>query len=142
MESLNRLREVLKRKFPGEQTSLLAAMLASASEKGIISYEEVDCDEETKRSLLLLAYKERLLLPVKTSKNLSSLAWQDRILNAKPGETYEMPNVIRHLINHAKETGEWKPELAVKKYLEEIAEPDADKMLTVFNEIRREIISQ
>lgn len=142
MESLNRLREVLKRKFPGEQTSLLAAMLASASEKGIISYEEVDCDEETKRSLLLSAYKERLLLPVKTSKNLLSLAWQDRILNAKPGETYEMPNVIRHPINHAKETSEWKPELAVKKYLEEIAEPDADKMLTVFNEIRREIISQ
>jgi len=29
--------------------------------------------------------------------------------------------------------------LAVKKYLEEIAEPDADKTLTVFKEIRREI---
>ena len=141
LESLNRLREALKRRYPGEQTSILAAILASASEKGKISYEEIDCDEETKRSLLLLAYKERLLLPVKTSEASISLAWQDRILVAKPGETYEMPNIIRHLINHAKETGEWNPEAAVKKYLEEIAEPEAEKMLTIFKEISREIIN-
>ncbi|MGC8998548.1 MAG: hypothetical protein ACP5JW_04015 [Candidatus Bathyarchaeia archaeon] len=51
-----------------------------------------------------------------------------------------MPNVIRHLINHTRETGEWNPEIAVKKYLEEIAEPEAEKMLAVFKEIRQEII--
>ncbi len=141
MESLNRLREALKRQFPGEQTTILATTLASASKKGKISYEEIDCNEETKQSLLLLAYKERLLLPIKTSEASMSLAWQDRILVAKPGEIYEMPNVIRHLINHAKETGEWNPEIAVKKYLEEIAEPEAEKMLTVFKEMRREIIN-
>jgi len=66
----------------------------------------------------------------------------DAILLARPGEIYEMPSVIRHLINHAKETGEWNPEIAVKKYLEEIAEPEADKMLTIFKEIRQEITSQ
>jgi len=53
-----------------------------------------------------------------------------------------MLNVIRHLINHAKETGEWNPEIAVKRYLEEIAEPEADKMLKVFKGIRQEITSQ
>ncbi|MEM3898780.1 MAG: hypothetical protein QXD34_03115 [Candidatus Bathyarchaeia archaeon] len=142
MESLKRLNEVLGRRFPGEQTTILAAVLATASKKGRISYEEIDCGDDIKRNLLLLAYRERLLLPVKTSDASISLAWQDRILTAKPGEIYEMPNVIRHLINHAKETGEWNPELAVEKYLEEIAEPDADEMLTVFKEIRREIKSQ
>ena len=140
MESLNRLREALKRRYPREQTSILAEILALASERGRISYGEINCDEETKRSLLLLAYKERLLLPVKTSEPSISLSWQDRILTAKAGETYEMPNVIRHLINHTRETGEWNPEIAVKKYLEEIAEPEAEKMLAVFKEIRQEII--
>ncbi|MGC8999240.1 MAG: hypothetical protein ACP5JW_07655, partial [Candidatus Bathyarchaeia archaeon] len=106
MESLNRLREALKRRYPREQTSILAEILALASERGRISYGEINCDEETKRSLLLLAYKERLLLPVKTSEPSISLSWQDRILTAKAGETYEMPNVIRHLINHTRETGE------------------------------------
>lgn len=140
MESLNRLRGALKRRYPGEQVSILAEILALASEKGEISYEEIGCDEETKRSLLLLAYKERLLLPVKTEPSIS-LAWQDRILVAKPGETYEMPNVIRCLIKYAKETGEWNPDIAVKNYLEEIVEPEAEKMLTIFREIRREIIN-
>ena len=139
MEHLNRLREVLKKRYPGEQTSILAAMLALAAEKGKIAYEEISCDDETKRSLLLLAYKERLLLPIRTGKAFISLAWEDRTLTAKPGENYEMPNVIRHLIFHAKEKGEWNPETAIKKYLQEIAEPEADKMLKAFKGITEEV---
>jgi hypothetical protein len=139
MEQLNRLREVLKRRYPGEQASILAEVLALAAEKGKISYEEIKCDEETKRNLLLLAYKERLLLPTGTTNVSISLAWEDRTLKAKPGETYEMPNVIQHLILHAKETGEWNPETAVKNYLKEIGEPEADKMLNIFKGIIEEV---
>jgi len=113
--------------------------LALAAEKGEISYEEINCDDETKRSLLLLAYKERLLLPIWTSKASISLAWEERTLTTKPGEIYEMPNVIRHVICHAKEKGEWVPETAVKKYLEEIEEPETDKILNAFKEIIEEV---
>ncbi|MGQ9545469.1 MAG: hypothetical protein ACUVQX_06755 [Candidatus Bathycorpusculaceae bacterium] len=140
MEDLNLLKEVLNSRFPGETINALAAILLLASKKREISYEEIKCDEEMKRGLLLLAYKERLLLPVSTSsKKFLSLAWEERTLTAKVGEKYEMPNVIRHLINYAKETGCWDPEVAVKKYLEEIAEPEADKMVKVFRGIREEI---
>ena len=62
MEQLNRLREVLKRRYIGEQVSILAEVLALAAEKGKIAYEEIKCDDETKRNLLLLTYKERLSL--------------------------------------------------------------------------------
>jgi hypothetical protein len=127
MEQLNRLREVLKRRYPGEQASILAEVLALAAEKGKISYNKIKCDEETRRNMLLLTYKERLLLPTGTTNVSISLAWEDRTLKAKPGETYEMPNVIQHLILHAKETGEWNPETAVKKYLKEIGEPKQTK---------------
>ena len=143
MEQLNRLREVLKRRYPGEQASILAEVLALAAEKGKISYEEIKCDEKTKRNLPLLTYKERLLLPIaraiETSSASISLAWEDRTPKAEPGETYEMPNIIQHLILHAKETGEWSPETAVKNYLKEIGEPEADKMLNIFKGIIEEV---
>jgi len=136
MEKLNLLRGVLKRRFPKEKVNALAVMLSLASKKGIISYEEVECDEETKQNLLLLAYKERLLIPVSTSKMPLSLAWEGRTFTAKPGEKYEMPNVIRHLISYAMETGEWNPEIAVKRYLKEISEIEMEEMMKVFREIR------
>jgi hypothetical protein len=139
MEQLKRLSEVLKRRYPGEQNNILAEMLALAAEKGKIAYEEIKCDDETKRNLLLLTFKERLLLPTGITNASISLAWEDRTLKAKPGETHEMPNVIQHLILHAKETGEWSPETAVKKYLQEIAEPEADKMLNAFKGIIEEV---
>ena len=138
MEKLNLLRGVLKRRFPKEKVNALAVMLSLASEKGIISYEEVECDEETKQNLLLLAYKERLLMPVSASKMPLSLAWEGRTFTAKRGEKYEMPNVIRHLISYAMETGEWNPEVAVRKYLKEISEVEMEEMVKVFKEIREE----
>ncbi len=132
------MRGVLKRRFPKEKVNALAVMLSLASEKGIISYEEVECDEETKQNLLLLAYKERLLMPVSASKMPLSLAWEGRTFTAKRGEKYEMPNVIRHLISYAMETGEWNPEVAVRKYLKEISEVEMEEMVKVFKEIREE----
>ena len=136
MEKLNLLTGVLKRRFPKEKVNALAVMLSLASEKGIISYEEVECDEETKQNLLLLAYKERLLMPLSAPKMFLSLAWERRTFTAKPGEKYEMPNVIRHLISHAMETGQWNPEIAVKRYLKEISEIEMEEMMKVFSEIR------
>ena len=64
MERLKRLVEVLKRRYPGERADVLAEILALAAERGRIAYEEIECDDETKLDLLLLAYKERLLLPI------------------------------------------------------------------------------
>jgi hypothetical protein len=139
MKQLNRLKEVLERRYPGERVDALAEVLALAAEKGKIAYEEIEYDDETKRNLLLLAYSERILLPTGTSKAFISLAWKDRTLKARPGETYEMPNVIQHLILHAGETGEWSPETAVKKYLQEIGEPEAAKVLKVFKGIIEEV---
>jgi hypothetical protein len=139
MEKLKRLVEVLKRRYPGERADVLAEILALAAERGRIAYEEIECDDETKLDLLLLAYKERLLLPIEMPSTSKSLAWEDVALEARPGEMYEMPNVIRHLILHAEETGEWNPEAAVERYLREIAEQEADKALLVFKGIVEEV---
>jgi len=68
MEGLNRLGRILKRKFSGEEVGSLAVLLSLASEKGRVSYEEIEGERETKENLLLLVYNVRLLLPVRTSQ--------------------------------------------------------------------------
>lgn len=90
---------------------------------------------------LLLAFNERLLLPVKTSYASQSLAWEDRILTLKMGEVYEMPNVIRYLIRRVEETGKWEPEYAIKRYLEDIGEKNMDEILEVFRRVKKNILS-
>jgi hypothetical protein len=139
MERLNRLGRILKRKFSGEEVGSLALLLSLASEKGRVSYEEIEGEREKKENLLLLVYNVRLLLPVRTSQVSKTLAWEDRLLITKPGEMYEMPNVIRYLIRHAEETGEWRPDYAVKRYLENIEEPETEKILKLFQKVKERV---
>ncbi len=83
----------------------LAAILEKAIHKKRISYDEiikvVGNDPE---DVLLTANEWGLLYPVRTSKSAS---WEDRILFAMPDEMYEMPNVVRHLVKNAIQTGRW-----------------------------------
>ena len=139
MKNINKLAQVLKRRFPEEETGSLATLLSTASKKEEVYYEEIKVKKETKDGLLLLAYNKRLLLPTRTSQVSRTLAWEDRILTPKPGETYEMPNVIRYLIRKAEETGQWRPYYAVRRYLEDIGEPETDKILRLFQEVKKKV---
>ncbi|MHA1710605.1 MAG: hypothetical protein ACTSUS_00845 [Candidatus Freyarchaeota archaeon] len=141
MEDLNKLERVLRRLFPDEEIDSLARLLSMASKRGEISYEEIETREETKEDLLLLVYNKRLLLPTEASRVSKTLAWEDRLLILSPGKMYEMPNVIRYLIKDAEETGEWRPDHAVRKYLQAIGEPEAEKILKLFQEVRKKVLN-
>lgn len=130
------LEEALKRIFTGENMKSLAEILSLAAEKGKIRYEEIEMREAMKVDLLLLLEKERILIPVQTSK---TIAWEDRVLIFKPGEMYEMPRVIRHLIKNAEETGEWDPAYAVKRYLEEIGEEKPEIIIALFEKVKENV---
>jgi hypothetical protein len=112
------LRELL-----GEATGSLARVLLRASRTGQISYEEAadlagnDVDE-----VLLLADQLRLLVPVRSATG--SLNWSDALLLCRPGETYRMPNLSRHLVLLAGETGRWDPPGAVAALFREMGEAD------------------
>lgn len=43
---------------------------------------------------------------------------------------------IRHLIRKAKETGEWNPDYAVKKYMEQIGETKVEKIVVLLERIK------
>jgi hypothetical protein len=125
--------EVVERIFPGEDEEHLSQILSHAAERGKIRYEEIEMQEAAKVDLLLLLEKERVLIPFKTSK---SMAWEDRVLNFRSGEVFEMPHVIIHLIRRAEETGEWDPDYAVKTYLREIGEEEPEKIVALIERIK------
>ncbi len=122
--------EVLRERFPGLDAPSLAKVLLLAAERGKVSYEEAVGDE-----LLLFAEEERLLLPVRTSRGL---AWEDRVLVLASGEEYEMPTVVRHLVLRAAEAGDWDPEYAVRRYLEEIGEAEVERVLDLLHRVLEE----
>ena len=124
---MNKLEKALSRLSKHcELISCLAPVLAHASKKGNISYRDVDkMVNDNAKDVLLLGSEWRLLLPVRT---LKSAAWEDRLLFCEPGESYEVPNIIRCLVEGASRTGYWDPEHAITKLFKEISEPAWEKM--------------
>jgi hypothetical protein len=109
-----------------DPASCLATVLAQASRKGTISYTEVEkIAGDDAEDVLLLGDTWRLLLPVRTFK---TAAWEDRLLLCKPGESYEVPNIVRCLVEDARTTGSWDPEHAITKLFKEMGEPAWEKM--------------
>jgi hypothetical protein len=109
-----------------ELAAALGLVLARASKKGSISYREVDKIVNNKaEDVLLLGSKWRLLLPVRT---LKSAAWEDRLLLCEPGEWYEIPNIVRCLVEEACWTGCWDPEYAITNLFKEMGEPAWERM--------------
>ena len=100
--------------------------MALLSEKGRVSYSEVEqvCPG-VMEDVILVGWKWRLLLPVRSSR---CSEWDDRILSAKPGEVYEMPNVARYLVKNAIGTGEWDSYTAVTELYRVMGEPSWQQM--------------
>jgi len=117
-------------------TPSIARVLAAALRTGRVSYEDVSNLVETgddTEEVLFSAYSWRLLLPTRTSK---SMAWEDRILAPGPGEAYEMPRVIRHLVRRASNTGEWDSMEAVAEVFQNMDEanwPQVPKLVQILS---------
>jgi hypothetical protein len=109
-----------------ELTSCLASVLADAFKKGSISYREVNkIADDNAEDVLLLGNEWRLLLPVRTAK---SAAWEDRLLLCEPGESYEVPNIIKYMVEEAIKTGRWDSGHAIIKIFKELGEPAWERM--------------
>jgi hypothetical protein len=94
-----------------ELTAETALIINDACEKGRISFSKVEeiCGDNSE-DVLLLCWEWRLLVPVRSSK---CGEWDDRLLLLDPGEIYELPNVVKHLVKSARRTGQWDPDVAL-----------------------------
>jgi hypothetical protein len=96
----------------------LAAVLTYASKTARISYNEViEIAGDSPEEVLLLGNKWRLLIPTRVER---SGAWEDRLLLCKPEESYELPNIVRYLVQNASKTGHWSPMKAIAEVFKEI----------------------
>jgi hypothetical protein len=107
---------------PGKSTGTLSQLLAYAAQKSTVSYQEIkEIIKDDPEDVLLLADEWRLLLTVSTTKSSS---WEDRLLALKDGEIYEIPNIIRYLLQDGLHTGRWEPEKAIGKFFKELGDPN------------------
>jgi hypothetical protein len=110
----------------GKVTGEISQVLAYASLQDTVCYQEIrDVVEDDPEDILLTAEEWRLLLPARTAK---SAAWEDRLLLAREGEVYEMPNVIRYLVREAMQSAKWYPEKAIKALFKELRDPAWEKI--------------
>ena len=112
--------------FLKSEDTLKMAQLLEATLNKSISYEDVEkIIGNDAEDILTLGYGWRLILPVRAAK---AGDWEDRMLIPQPGEIYQVPNVVKHLVKHAIETGRWDPEKAIIEVFRNIGEPELDKM--------------
>jgi hypothetical protein len=126
-ERVNKLAKALNRLLDdSELAAPLAAVLVCASKRSKISYSEVEkIATDNLEDVLLLGNKWRLLIPTRVVK---SGAWEDRPLVCEPGESYELPNAVRYLVQNASRTGCWDPISAITEVFREIEEPAWQQM--------------
>lgn len=92
----------------------MSLLIDAALESENVYTEQIPLPQEDKHDCLLMAFEERILIPVR-----SRLAgtWEDRILRFAPEEMFFMPRVARALFEDASKTGTLDAEIAVRKTL-------------------------
>jgi hypothetical protein len=121
--------ETALRSFLGqdEPISLLAQILIRAAEKGSVSYGEIQgMAAGDWEDLLLLSNSWRLLVP--WNKASRTIDWEDGVFLFETDEVYHIPNVVRHMAQRARETGEWDVAYAVSRAFKEMGDPDYELM--------------
>jgi hypothetical protein len=119
-----------------ETVGHLARVLCRASKTSRIAYDEVErIVKDNPEDVLILGNEWRLLVPVRT---LKSAAWEDRILWAEPSEIYEMPNIVRYLVEIASETGRWDPGHAVAGLSKTMGGPGWNRISRMVERMREE----
>jgi hypothetical protein len=139
-KSSDRLEQALRALIgPDRSTGTLSQLLAYAAQKSIVSYQEIkEIIRDDLKDILLLADQWRLLLPVNTAKSSS---WEDRLLLLKDGEVYEIPNIIRNLVQDGLYGGRWNPEKAITKLFKELGDPDWYKIPALVRGIAGEAVN-
>jgi len=124
---------------PVKITGKLSRVLAYAAVKSTVSYQEIkEIIEDDPEDVLLLADQWRLLLPVSTAKSSS---WEDRLLLLKDGQIYEIPNVVRYLVQDGIHSGRWDPEKAIVKLFKELGDQDWKRIPALVRGIAGEAVN-
>jgi len=107
--------------FSKNDAFLLSELLKDNLDKETIRHEEIDIVENQKKDLILLAFEERILIPVKSR---SGPAWEDKLLDFGKEGFYFIPPVVKAILDTMRETGEISCDTAVRKTLLNVVEKE------------------
>lgn len=132
-DGLAHLKRALGARFSPADAADLAVLLSCACRSDTIVYGEIPIGAPAKDETILLAYEERLLLPM---KSIRGSAWEDRILTYSEDERYHVPPVVRILVHGAQQTARWDPEWACREALTAVGERAVPQVLRLLAELR------
>ena len=132
--SKNHLLNTLLTLFSESDALLLATLLKANLDKAFIRYEEIDITENQKKDLLLLAFEERILIPVKSR---SGPAWEDKLLDFGEEGKYLIPPVVRAILDTIHQTGTISCDTAVRKVLSGMIKKDLDGFIKLLQTIMK-----
>ena len=106
--------------------SEFARILSHFSQCERVDYEKLaSATCEMLEEALLALWEWKLVIPVRSSQ---CSEWDFRILTARPGESYEMPNISKTLVKKGMETGRWDSTSAILDLFQRMGEPEWEKM--------------
>ncbi len=100
---------------------MLTELLKDNLYKETIRYQEIDIVESQKKDLMLLAFEERILIPVKSR---SGPAWEDKLLDFRNEGRYFIPPVVKAIVSTICDTGKPSCDMAVRKTLANVIQED------------------
>ena len=107
--------------FSKSDAFLLSELLENNLYKETIRFDEIHIKESQKKDLILLAFEERILIPVKSR---SGPAWEDKILDFRNEGHYFIPPVVKAMVNTIGYTGKPSCDTAVRETLANVIQED------------------
>lgn len=120
--------------FSETDAFLLAKLLKDNLYKETIRYQEIDIVESQKKDLILMAFEERVLIPVKSR---SGPAWEDKILDFRKDGHYFIPSFVKAMVNTICETGKPSCDTAVRKTLTHVIQEDLSGFIKLLQTIMK-----
>ena len=130
----NNLFNALLNWFPKSDAVLLAELLDNHLHKETICYHEIEAAERQKKDLILMAFEERIMIPVKSR---GSSAWEDRILDFANEGRYFIPPVVKAIVNTIYETGKPSCDTAVRTTLTNVNQEDIGGFIQLLQTIMK-----
>jgi hypothetical protein len=132
--STQNLLHAFLRIFPENDAFLLTEILDKNLCRETIHYEEIDMAEDQKRDLILLAFEERILIPIKSR---SGPAWEDKILDFGKASRYSIPPIVKAILKVMGTTGEPSSGTAIRTTLADFIKKDIDGFIGLLQAIMK-----
>ena len=130
----NNLLNALLNFFSKTDAFLLAELLKDNLHKETIRYDEINIKESQKKDLILLAFEERILIPVKSR---SGPAWEDKLLDFRNDGHLFIPPVVKAIVNTIYDTGKPCCDAALRKTLENVIQEDVGAFIKLLQAIMK-----